>query len=55
VIADKNQLADSWFKEDIISSLGEVIIEWADPEIYDGQTGIVAVHLSTPSGVICLD
>ena len=55
VIADKDHLADSWFKEDIISSLGEVIIEWADPEMYDGQTGIVAVHLVTPSGVICLD
>ena len=55
VIADKDQLADSWFKEEILASLGDVIIEWVDPSTNDDQSGIVAVHLSTPNGTVVLD
>jgi hypothetical protein len=55
VIADKDQLADSWFKEDILASLGDVNIEWVDPSTNDDQSGIVAVHLSTPTGAVVLD
>jgi len=55
VIADKNQLADSWFKEDILASLGDVTIEWVDPERNDGQSGIVSVQLSVPSGLVIID
>ena len=55
VIADKNQLSDSWFKDDILASLGEVIIEWVNPATNDNLFGIVGVHLSTPSGVVVID
>ena len=55
VIADKNQLADSWFKDEILTSLGEVTIEWQDQANNDNQSGIAAVHLSTPSGVVVVD
>ena len=55
VIADTDQLADSWFKTEILASLGDVVIEWVDPSTNDDQSGIVAVHLSTPSGVVVLD
>ena len=55
VIADKEQLADSWFKEDILASLRDVLIEWVDPSTNDGQSGIVSVQLATPSGLIELD
>ena len=55
VIADKEQLSGSWFKEDILASLGDVKIEWVEPFTNDDQSGIVAVHLSTPSGLIFLD
>lgn len=55
VLADKGQLADSWFKEEILEALGDVNIEWVDPESNDGQSGIVAVHLATPSGIVVLD
>ncbi len=55
VIADSEQLANSWFKESILSSLGEVNIEWIDPSANDDQTGIVAVHLVGPNGIIVLD
>jgi hypothetical protein len=48
-------LADSWFKDDILASLGDVNIDWVDPSTNDDQSGIVAVYLSTPSGVVILD
>jgi hypothetical protein len=55
VISDKDQLADSWFKDDILASLGDVNIEWVDPATNDNQSGIVAVQLSTPAGSILID
>jgi hypothetical protein len=55
VIADKDQLADSWFTEEILAALGDVNIEWVDPSSNDDQTGIVSVVLSTPTGVVILD
>ena len=55
VIADNDQLADSWFKEEILASLGNVNIEWVDPATNYDQSGIVAVHLLTPKSVVVLD
>ena len=55
VIADKDQLADSWFKDDILASLGDIDIEWVDPSTNDDQSGIVSVQLVTPTGLIVLD
>jgi hypothetical protein len=55
VIADNDQLADSWFKGEILSSLGDVNIEWVDPLSNENQSGIVALHLLTPSGRVVLD
>ena len=55
VIEDTDQLADSWFKEEILASLGAVEIEWVLPSTNDDQSGIVTVHLATPSGIVVLD
>jgi hypothetical protein len=55
VIADDNHLGSSWFKEEIIVSLAEVVIEWVHPSENNNQSGIVAVHLSTPRGSVILD
>lgn len=55
VIADADQLSDSWFKDDILASLGDTKILWMDPANNDGENGIVAVHLSTPTGTVILD
>ena len=55
VIADKERLATSWFKKEILAALGDVSIEWIDPSANDDVWGIVAVHLSTPSGVVVLE
>ncbi len=55
VIADSDQLSASWFKNEILASLGDVTIEWVNPSDNDGQSGIVAVHLVTPGGMVVLD
>jgi hypothetical protein len=55
VIADKNQLRESWFKEEILSALGDVKIEWADPANHDGVNGIVTVEIKTPNDSAKLD
>jgi hypothetical protein len=54
-IADKDQLAESWFKEEILAALSGTSIEWTDPASSDGENGIVSVHLKTPTGVVVLD
>ncbi len=55
VIADKDQLADSWFKEEILNSLGDVKIEWMELSTNNNQYGIAEVHFATNSGLIILD
>lgn len=54
-IADNDKLSDSWFKDEILDSLGNIEIEWLDPAANEGQSGIVAVELSTPTGKVVLD
>ena len=55
VIADGKKLASSWFKEEIFSALGNVSVEFVDPSVNEGLSGIVAVHLRTKSGELILD
>ncbi len=55
IVADSNKLEQSLFKEEIFESLGNVKIEWVDPANNDDMSGIVAVHLSTPNGIVTLD
>ena len=54
-ISDSDQLSDSWFKTEILAGLNGADVEFIDPSAYDGEYGIVAVHLTTPSGVVRLD
>ena len=55
VIADHNELADSWFKSEILSSMGGISIEWVHPSLNDGQSGIKAIEITTVQGAILLD
>lgn len=55
VIADDEQLADSWFKDEIKSGLADVVIEWVKPESNDGDKGIVAVELLVNNNKIRVD
>ena len=54
-IADKGELSESWFKDEILAGLAGTTIEWTDPSSNEGENGIVAVHLKTPTGVVVLD
>jgi len=54
-IADAEELSESWFKQDILSSMGTVSIEWVVPGELDNQTGIVSVEFETASGIVSLD
>ena len=55
VIADDEQLADSWFKDEIKLGLTDVEIEWVKPELNDGDKGIVAVELLVNNNKIRVD
>ena len=55
VIADKDQLAESWFKEEILSALGDVKIEWIAVNGQDNFKGIVSIKILTPSGDVEID
>ena len=55
VIADKDKLSDSWFKEEILAALSEVGIDWIEERNNDGEKGIVSVEVRTPAGVVVLD
>jgi hypothetical protein len=54
-IADKGELSESWFKDEILAGLAGTSIEWTDPSANEGENGIVAVYLKTPAGIVILD
>ncbi len=54
-IADKDQLSDSWLKDEILGALGNVSIDWIDTANQDDEAGIISVQLSTPNGFVVLD
>jgi hypothetical protein len=55
IIADDEQLADSWFQDEIKSGLNGVEIEWVKPELNDGDKGIVAVEFLVNNNKIRVD
>ena len=55
VIADDEQLADSWFQDEIKLGLRGIEIEWVKPESNDGDKGIVAVELLVNNNKIRVD
>ncbi len=55
VIADKDQLSDSWFKNEILEALSGVSIEWANPDTNDGDHGIIGVEILSPTGPVRID
>ena len=45
-----------WLGSDTAKAIGaDVEVVWVSAEENDGDNGIVAVHLSTPSGIVRLD
>ena len=54
VIADDEQLADSWFKDEIKSGLSDVEIEWVNISDNEGEKGILGVEVITRNSKIII-
>ena len=55
VIADDEELANSWFKNEIKSALTDIQIEWIKPELNEGEKGIVKVEICLKSQSIFIE
>jgi hypothetical protein len=55
VIADNEKLKDSWFKSEILNSLGNVQIEWIDSDGEEYLNGIISIHLSHQEDEVIID
>ncbi len=54
-MASKNQLKDSWFRDEILSCLQDIDIEWVDIEVDGCQAGIVSILFSHANKEIEID
>ena len=55
VIADDEELANSWFKNEIKSALTDIQIEWIKPDLNEGEKGIVKVEICLKSYSIFIE
>ena len=55
VIADDEELANSWFKKEINSGLTDIQIEWIKPELNEGEKGIVKVEIGLKDHSIIIE
>ena len=55
VIADDEELANSWFKNEINSGLTDIQIEWIKPELNEGEKGIVKVEIGLKDHSIIIE
>lgn len=54
-IAGDPERVREWIGEDFDSAFAGITIEWVDPAENNAETGIFAVHFSTPNGTFRLD
>ena len=54
-IAGDPERVREWIGEDFESAFAGIALEWVDPAENGGETGIFAVHFSTPTGSFRLD
>jgi len=55
IIASQDELSNSLFKDQIHRSLNGVTIEWEDIKNNENSSGIIAVIINTPNGIIRID
>jgi len=55
VIADDEELANSWFKNEIKSGLTDIQIEWIKPELNESEKGIVKVEICLKNNLIFIE
>ena len=54
-IAGDEKKVESWIGADLSKTFDGIEIEWIDAKDSNDETGIVAVHLSTPNGIYRID
>ncbi|HEY3293523.1 MAG TPA: VOC family protein [Candidatus Nanopelagicaceae bacterium] len=54
IAGDKNKI-EEYCGCDMAHAVGDIEVVWLDPADNDGESGIVAVHLQTPNGVVRID
>ncbi len=54
-ITDQQQLSGSWFKGDILASLGAVQISWEKNDLNTENPGILSVEFDCPHGMVRID
>ena len=55
VIADDEELANSWFKTEINTGLTDIQIEWIKPDLNEGEKGIVKVEIGLNNNSIIIE
>jgi hypothetical protein len=55
VISDRDQLSDSWFKEDIFKSLSEISVEWEEAGDDPFDHGITSMEFSVDGKIVIVD
>ena len=54
-IADKDQLSDSWFKDEILAGVESIKIEWSGVVENETDSGIVSCSFLSPVGKVTID
>jgi hypothetical protein len=55
VIADMDQLSDSWFKSEILIALNPIEIEWASEDEAENLSGLISVQITKNGQSILID
>jgi len=55
IISDKDQLSDSWFREEVLEALDGINIDWAGLDKGPEGKGLISIVFDTPQGKIELD
>jgi hypothetical protein len=54
-IAGDRAVVTGYLGETATAELDDLKVKWLPPEDFDGETGIVAAHFTTPHGVVVID
>lgn len=54
-IAGNEKTIEDYLGSDLEHAIGDIEVLWVDPAECDGASGIIAVHLETPNGIVRID
>lgn len=54
-IAGDEKTIEDYLGSDLEHAIGDIEVVWVDPSETDGVSGIIAIHLETPNGIVRID